>query len=409
MQPRKIIALVRVHTHPVGVVVLDGTRGLSWQTHAPDVWKMLGERVNAHLADDGLPTVLHPDALTDPPPSAHCRRNRENVLAQAPLITVVIATRDRPKSLYTCLVALLRVQYPQFEIVVVDNDPSTEETSTLVANMDNSKVRYVRENRRGLSSAHNCGLEAARGEIVAFVDDDVVVDRHWLTAIAEGFAAAGDVGCVTGLILPAQLETPAQLLLEQHGGFDKGFKMRIFDTDLNRPSDPLFPFNAGKFGSGANMAFDSAVLRRLGGFDPAIGVGTFARGGDDLAGFFRVVVARHQLVYQPSAAVWHRHHRDMVALRNQAYGYGVGLGAFLTSALIHEPRMLGALIRRLPHGITYTFRASSERNRGRYDGLPDELAGLEKRGVLIGPAAYAISRWRSGRGYAGACPDTTGS
>jgi hypothetical protein len=187
------------------------------------------------------------------------------------------------------------------------------------------------------------------------------------------------------------------LLLERHGGFDKGFTQRIVDTDSHRPHDPLFPFAAGRLGSGANMAFDVEVLRRLGGFDPAIGVGTFARGGDDLAGFFRVVVSGHRLVYQPSAVVWHRHHREMAALANQAFGYGVGLGAYLTSALVHEPSMWRELVRRLPAGIAYAFKPSSALNHQRYDGWPRALSRMEKRGIVCGPAAYAVSRLRARR------------
>lgn len=402
-EPSKIMALVRLHSHPMGVIFLDGRLGLSRRAHAARIWGLLGKEINAHLASDGLPLADQLDgvASTPTPEPPRCERWRKDVLAHPPLITVVVATRDRPDSLRTCLEALLRVDYPRYEIVVVDNDPTTDETADLIARRFGSLVRYAREGRRGLAAAHNCGLSAAKGEYIAFVDDDVVVDRHWLTAIAEGFAAADDVGCVTGLILPAQLETPAQLLLEQHGGFDKGFELRIFDTDRNRPDDPLFPFTAGRLGSGANMAFDTEILRGLGGFDPAIGVGTFARGGDDLAGFFRVIVAGHQLVYQPSAVVWHRHHRDMAALRNQAQGYGIGLGAFLTSSLVNEPRMLAALLRRLPAGVTYAFSPSSARNHARYDGWPEELARLEKRGVLSGPAAYAVSRWRTRRAAVG--------
>ncbi|WP_446222397.1 glycosyltransferase [Nocardia sp. IBHARD005] len=398
VRPGKILALLRLHGHPVGIAVLDGRLGRSWHRHAPVVWTAVGDAVNAHLAGDGLPRVeFLAEVAREPVVSAQCLRWHEELLVHAPVITVVVATRDRPDSVCECLDALLLMEYPAFEVVVVDNDPTTEETATAISRRFGGRVRYVRENRRGLAAAHNRGLSAARGEIVAFVDDDVVVDRHWLTGIAEGFASGPDVACVTGLILPAQLETPAQLLLEQHGGFDKGFELHVFDTSWNRPADPLFPFTAGRFGSGANMAFDTAVLRGLGGFDPAIGAGTFARGGDDLAGFFRVVVAGHQLVYQPSAVVWHRHHREMAALRNQAYGYGVGLGAYLTSALIHEPAMVAGLVRRLPRGLGYTFGAASDRNRGRYDGLPGDLAWLEKRGVLFGPVAYAISRWRTRR------------
>ncbi|GAS86898.1 glycosyltransferase family 2 protein [Mycolicibacterium brisbanense] len=396
----KIMALVRLHSYPVGVTLLDGDLGLSWEAHAPAVWAALGGEVNRHLAADGYPAVESLAELavtTDAPTLPGCLHRRESVLATAPFATVAVATRNRPDSLRGCLEALQQLSYPSYEIVVVDNDPTTDETANMVKEIFGPRVRYIRENRRGVASAHNCALEAARGEIIAFVDDDVVVDTHWLTGIAEGFAAGDDVGCVTGLILPAELVTPAQLLLEKHGGFDKGFEQRVFDTGRNRPQDKLFPFTAGRLGSGANMAFHTAKLRRLGGFDAALGIGTFARGGDDLAGFFQVVVAGHQLVYQPGAVAWHRHHREMSALQNQSYGYGMGLGAFLASSLWRNPRMLAQVLRRLPSGFTYAFSDSSTRNEGRYDGWPPELARLERRGLLLGPGAYAVSRWRSRR------------
>lgn len=402
---KRILALVRLHTHPLGVVVLDGTIGDSWAAHLPTVWAAMDEAVREHLLADGVPEDGRPCG----PAQSHrlnCVQRRTAALAAAPMISVVVATRERSESLRRCLQSLLELRYPHYEIVVVDNDPQTETTATMIGAEFSSAVRYVREDRRGLAAAHNRGVAESIGSIVAFVDDDVLVDRYWLTAIAEGFAAAEDVGCVTGLILPAELDTPAQLMLEQHGGFDKGFRLRVFDSELHRPDDPLFPFTAGRLGSGANMAFDRTVLRAIGGFDAAIGAGTYARGGDDLSAFFRVVL-NHRVVYEPAAIVWHRHHREESALRNQAYGYGVGLGAFLTSALAKEPEMWPALLRRLPGGLRYAFGRRSERNRNRLDGLPAELSRLERRGLLYGPIAYGVSRWRCRASSAAAQPNRT--
>lgn len=396
---QKILALVRLHTHPLGIVVLDGRADRRWETHAATVWSAVRVAANEHLLADEMAPVNGTISLGPVRRPVHrCLQRRAAVLADPPHITVVVATRERPESLRDCLYALLDLEYPRYDIVVVDNDPVTSSTAEVLTHFP-QRVRYVREDRRGLASAHNRGLAEVRGQITAFVDDDVIVDRHWVTAIAEGFAAAPDVGCVTGLILPAQLDTPAQLLLERHGGFDKGFALKVFGGADHRSDDPLFPFTAGRLGSGANMAFDTSVLRELGGFDPAIGVGTFARGGDDLAAFFRVVL-RHQVVYQPDAIVWHKHHREMAALRNQAFGYGVGLGAFLTSVMVQEPRMWPHLLRRLPAGVGYAFKASSARNHGRYFGWPSDLARLEKRGLAYGPVAYAVSRWRTHRSAA---------
>ncbi len=394
---QSIYALVRLHAQPIGTLVLDGAKGLAWQPHSSAVWASLREQINAHLVADGLPGADSIDALrTELSAEPRCRRERTAVLTDPPAITVIVATRDRPDTLRACLRTLLAVDYPKFEVLVVDNDPSSDATKVVIAEEFAHRVRYIREDRRGLSWAHNRGLEETATDVVAFADDDVIVDRHWLTAIAEGFAAGEDVGCVTGLILPSELETPAQLNLEWHGGFAKGFARRTYDMSNNRPDDPLFPFAVGRLGSGANMAFDTNVLRQLGGFDPAIGIGTTAKGGDDLAAFFRVVV-RHQLVYQPAAVVWHRHPQEMSALRQQAFRYGVGFGAYMTSSIVHEPRMLGTLLRRLPAGLAFAASSVSTRDRQPSDDWPVEMARWEKLGMLSGPLAYGVSRWRSRR------------
>jgi GT2 family glycosyltransferase len=290
---------------------------------------------------------------------------------------------------------LLRQPYRRFEVIVVDNDPVTDETRRLVTSCYRGRVTYLRESRRGLAIAHNRGLASARGQIAAFTDDDVVVDGDWLCAIADGFAGHERVGCVTGLIMPAELETPAQIMLEAHGAFAKGYAPS-YRSATDPGDDPLFPFTAGRLGSGANMAFSTELLRAMGGFDPATGVGSAARGGDDLLAFFRTIAAGYGIAYQPNAIVWHHHHRTFDALERQAYGYGVGLGAYLTAAIVREPRMLPALLRRLPRGIAYTIgqlRAGGRAGDHAADAWTRHLAVARRRGLLSGPFAYARSRW----------------
>ena len=139
------------------------------------------------------------------------------------------------------------------------------------------------------------------------------------------------------------------------------------------------------------MAFDAALLRRLGGFDPATGTGSAARGGDDLLAFFRAISAGRSLVYQPTAIIWHHHRRTLDALKAQAYGYGVGLGAYLAAAIAHEPRMLPRMIRRLPRGILYEIEHSRP-NLCDPAVRPARLASAQRRGLLYGPFAYAKAR-----------------
>lgn len=396
-QASSMRVLIRLHRHPVGTLVVPmQPGGVGAAELAELIWTEAGPGIAAHLAEDGLDsggslgTSGYP--IEDTPA---CWRRRDAVLESAQKATVIVATRERPDKLRLCLESLDRLHYPAFEVVVVDNDPESNATASMVKTHFGDRVRYVREYRRGLAAAHNRGIEEARGHILAFTDDDVVVDREWLGALAEGFRRADRVGAVSGLIHPGALKTPAQVLLEQHGDFTKGFVPKVFDLKEHRPDDPLFPFTAGQLGSGANMAFDASVLRRMGGFDPALGTGTLARGGDDLMALFSVVAGGHQVVYEPSAVVYHYHHEDMAALPKQAFGYGVGLGAYLTDAVIHHPRLAAEALTRLSFSAPSFLRGRSERSHHRYSDWPADAGGRERRGVLISPAAYAASCWRA--------------
>ena len=371
---RQALVLVRLNTQPMATIVIDAPGGV------------VDADSCAAAARAALETV----------PAASPRLGETTAArSAAPSVTVVVATRERTGSLAACLDSLARLDYPDYEVVIVDNDPVTDDTAKLIADRADPGIRYARENRRGLAAAHNCGLQLAEGTIVAFTDDDVIVDRHWLTEVAKGFKADTDVACVTGLILPAELQTPAQVLLEAHGNFSKGFSQRVLDLGAHRPADPLFPFTAGRLGSGANMSFARDILRKLGGFDPAIGTGTVARGGDDLAAFFAVIASGLRLVYQPSALVWHHHRRDSASLAGQAYGYGVGLGAYLASALANYPATIGPALYRAPAGLAYALRTTSTRTAHAEGARPRQLTRLQRRGLAFGPVAYGISRWRT--------------
>jgi hypothetical protein len=399
-----VLGLVRVHRRPVGVLCarLDAGDAAGAGSSAAEVSaaaetelvtrarREFGAQVAQHLAQDAAADDTGGAADGD---EAACDRLRARMLADPPPLTVVVATRERPASLARCLDSLLALDYPGVEIVVVDNAPLTRETAELVTRRYAGRVAYATEPRRGLANAHNRGLAAASGEVIAFTDDDVIVDREWASALVEGFRLRPRAGCVTGLIMPAELETRPQAMLERRGAFAKGFRLTEHHADVPG-THPLFPFTAGRLGSGANMAFRADVLRAAGGFDPALGTGTAARGGDDLLAFFRTAVGgRHSVVYQPSALVWHHHRKEPGALAQQAFGYGVGLGAYLAAAVAREPRTVFSLLRRLPSGTAYALR-DSRPDAADPAAWPVRLARLERYGLLCGPAAYARSRWR---------------
>jgi O-antigen biosynthesis protein len=392
---RRALILVRLHDVPLGVVEIElADEPLSATEYGRRMWTGIESAVNAHLASDGLPRISALDENGLPPAQEPpCARRRREALEIAPFASVVVPTKNRHESLAICLDSLVRLEYPAFEIVVVDNGAGESAEGLIKARFTGGSVpvRYIRQDG-SLAAARNSGAEVARGEIVAYADDDVVVDRWWLLELVRGFLDE-QVACVTGMILPFELETAPQIWLEQYGGFNKGFHPRRFDLDDHRPKSHLFPYATGMLGTGANMAFRRRELLELGGFDPAIGPGTRTRGAEDLAAFFDVLAAGYSLVYQPSAFLYHRHRRDYQSLREQAFSYGVGFTAYVTKLIVDRPRRLPDLVWRLPFGLAYLLSPTSRKNVKKEADYPRELTWLELKGMAYGPFAYLLSRW----------------
>jgi GT2 family glycosyltransferase len=397
----RALLLATLHGVPLGVVDVDlPPAGLAPEAIVRALSQPLAAAIARHCEEDGIETIEvgTPEIGTfgAPQTRAPCRREHERLLADGPRVSVAIATRDRHRELEACLLSLIRGAGSLEEIIVVDNAPTSPAAQVVdrVAAQTELAVRYELEPLPGLALAHNRALSVARGEIVAFLDDDVIVQPTWLPELLRAFDLDPDVACVTGAIIPAELETAAQGWLEQFGGFAKGFERQVFDRASAPTRGPLYPYAAGSFGSGANMAFRTSVLRSLGGFDPAIGAGTPAKGGDDLAAFLSVVSAGYTLVYQPTALVFHRHRRDYEGLRRTTFGYGVGLTAYLTKAVLDEPARLLDLVRAAPRGLAHGLRSSSPKHSKKQADYPRELTRRERYGMLLGPFAYLWSRWR---------------
>jgi len=404
-------AIVRLHGVPIGLVDARPTGSLvTGDALAGLVDEQLSEAIAAHLRDDGDHKPSGPAATGSSPASQRWTGVREGsalvptcrvrpvIAADPPSLSVVIPTRDRAERVLACVRTVIATGYPRLEILVVDNAPSSDETERAIAEAALPDVRYLREPRAGTSRARNLGLRTATGELVAFLDDDVLVDEVWAAALVQGFTLDPHVDCVTGPIVAAELETEAQVLIEEYGGFDKGFARRLLDPSAPPPGAPLFPYTAGTLGSGANMAFRRAALLELGGFDVALGGGTASRGGEDLAAFLGVLLHGSRLAYEPAMLVRHFHHRSYARLRRVLFGYGMGLGAYLTQTVVTDPRQLIGIGRRVPRGVAYIFDPGSAKNAKRRSDYPRELTIRELLGLAMGPVAYATARLRSGRG-----------
>lgn len=385
--------LVLLHGVPVGVVWTDLTgdtvaaAARAQQIHdelAPAIREQLvaGTTGNGATAEPTVASLVGGLGGTSPAAAP----------TDAPLVSVVLCTRGRPDSLPIALDALLTSDYPNVEIVVVDNSPEDGLTAALVADRyaDEPRIRLVAEPRPGLSRARNRGLATARGDIVAFTDDDVVVDSAWLRLLAAEFADPA-VACVTGLVEPVELDTLPQWWFECGAGFGRGVRRVTYRLDSPPPA-PLFPYQLGVYGTGASMALRRSGLPAGWTFDEALGAGAPTQGGEDIDLFLDVVISGKTLVYQPAALSFHRHRADDAGLDKQMRGYGRGLTALLAKRLLHRPDERRLLLSRVAagvrHAVSSDFRAEHDVNLPDAPGYPRALRLRELLGMLEGPAAY---------------------
>ncbi|MCA1563352.1 MAG: glycosyltransferase [Acidobacteria bacterium] len=311
-----------------------------------------------------------------------------------PLVTVAVCTRNRTASLADCLDALERLDYPALDLLVVDNAPWTDGTARLVRDRF-PRIRYTLEPRPGLNWARNRAVLEARGEIVAYTDDDVIVDEGWAAALARTFGEEPDAMAVTGLVVPDELQTAAQSLFERYGGFGRGFERRYYQVDAEMGERAAVRHGgAGRFGTGANMAFRRSLFDRAGLFDPALDVGTPTNGGGDLEMFFRVLKTGHLLIYEPRAIVRHRHRRDYEQLRTQIANNGIGLYAYLVRSALTYRDERAALLRLAVWWLWWWNVRRLLISFVRPGRFPRDLIIAELRGSLVGLTRYARARRR---------------
>src|SRR5437773_6641894 len=214
-----------------------------------------------------------------------------------PRISVVVCSYNGSRTIRDCLEGLQKLEYPSFEVIVVD-DGSTDATAAIARE---SGFRLISTEQRGLSNARNTGMEAATGEIVAYIDDDAYPDPHWLTYLAATFLSTPHAG-VGGPNIPPPGGGP------------------IADCVANAPGGPvhvLLSDDEAEHIPGCNMAFRKACLKGIGGFDPQYRVA-----GDDVDVCWRLRERGWTLGFSPAAMVWHHRRNSIRAYWKQQIGYG---------------------------------------------------------------------------------------
>jgi len=221
--------------------------------------------------------------------------------------SVVVPTFQRPEGLARCLEALATQELPRdrFEVVVVD-DGSPNPPREIVARFASAlNVRLIEQANAGPAAARNAGAAAARGELLAFTDDDCRPDPHWLRALDEmvarhpGCAIGGRVENVFG---DGLYSTASQLLIE--------FLYEYYNVGEG----------AGRFFITSNLAFPTSAFRALGGFDTSFPLA--AAEDRDVCDRWRE--AGHTMVYADDAVVHHAHALRLGSFCRQHFNYGRG-------------------------------------------------------------------------------------
>lgn len=298
-----------------------------------------------------------------------------------PTVSVVVCTRDRPDDLARCLDALVRLRTRPQEVIVVDNagsDPRTHDVCRARG------VRLLLEPTPGQTRARNRGIAAAEGALVAFTDDDCIVDEGWLDDLGRAFADPL-TAAVCGGMSPWELDAPAQYLFEAHGGFQRHPRPLRLEALTTSPSRA-----ASVAGAGGNMILRREAIVAVGGFAEDLGPGTPARSSDDKEAFQRLLRAGHRLRFDPDRLVWHRHRSTLAALRRIMEDYGTAEVAFLLPTAFQK-RDPGALFV-LRWWVTHLGHDVRRRVSGAPGAVPLDLTAREALGMLRGLPARRESR-----------------
>jgi GT2 family glycosyltransferase len=286
-QARFLAAQVREAT-------LAGLAGLfvfSWT----DEWHTGG-----HPIQDWAFGITHADRS----PKASCRVLKElfatppaRLLPETPRVSVVVCTYNGGRTLEQCLRSLRALDYPDYEVIVVD-DGSTDDTRAILARFPD--VRAIHQSNHGLSFARNVGMREATGAVVAYTDSDCFADPDWLTLLVDQLQRSG-AAAVGGPNL-----SPEDGRLAACVGASPGQPMHVLESDQVAEHIP-----------GCNMAFRREALLAINGFDYQ-----YRKAGDDVDLCWRLQQAGMWITFAPGAFVWHhRRQTPRTYLRQQA-GYG---------------------------------------------------------------------------------------
>lgn len=288
-------------------------------------------------------------------------------------MAVVIATLNNPRYVVEAVGSILSGSLVPDELFVVDQsrplDPRVEELPRIQA-----AVRLLKPDFRGLARAQNLAIRSSSSDLLAFTDDDVLVDRLWLEELAAALEQGGPRSVVTGRVLPTEFEggRPVSLVTDPNPA--------VYEGRIRR--DVL---------SGNSMAFHRSAFEECGLFDERLGTGTTFGSASDNDFGYRLLGAGYRIEYVPAAVLYHRARRTGPELRKLQWDYGRGQGAFLGKHAVGGDRFA---LSRLGSSTGWWLRRIARRPllQRRVHGHGD-LVYLS--GLLTGAAEWAVRHRRS--------------
>jgi cellulose synthase/poly-beta-1,6-N-acetylglucosamine synthase-like glycosyltransferase len=214
-----------------------------------------------------------------------------------PRISVVVCSHDGARTITECCEGLAQLDYPNFEVIVVD-DGSRDGTGAVGNEFG---FRVIRTENHGLANARNVGMNAATGEIIAYIDDDAFPDPHWLTYLASSFKSTNYAAVGGPNIAP----------------MNDGW---IPECVANAPGNPVHVLLSDQLAEhipGCNMAIRRDCLQAIGGFDSQ-----FRVAGDDVDVCWRLRERGWTVGFHPAAVVWHHRRNSIWMYAKQQIGYG---------------------------------------------------------------------------------------
>ena len=216
-------------------------------------------------------------------------------------VTVAICTWNRAELLDRTLTRLRELAKPpgvEWELLVVNNNCADNTDAVIAKHSDALPLRRLLETKQGLSNARNCAVDNARGELLIWTDDDVLVEPDWLTEYAKAASSFPQAGYFGGTVDPWFESDPPRWVLRHLARLEDAFALRRLGPEVR-------PLAEGEKAYGANMAFRTELLRGA-KFDPALGrTGTAMLGGEETAVMNRLKDAGHFGVWVGTARVKH--------------------------------------------------------------------------------------------------------